>query len=95
MVGAVIPPRRSLRILLTGAVLIAAVWLLHPLGAPPLYDGAAGPNEAYRYLNPPAGHTQQGPPTSASTNLAVSGGSSAAGYVSTSEAPPQAQFLVG
>jgi len=93
----VTPPLRlpAGRVLAAGAALIALAWVLMPAPSPPLYDGLSGPAEAYRYLNPPAGSQSTPPPSSANTTLAVSGGSNAAGFLSTSEQPPQAQFLVG
>lgn len=69
-------------------------WLVAPLASPPLYDSIAGAAEPYRYLTPVQGHSQAGPPTSATATLGVSGGSSQAGYIATTEAPPQAQFIV-
>lgn len=86
--------RRALRVLLAGAALVGLAWLVAPVPSPPLYDGLIGQAESYRYLTPPPGHNQAGPPTSASTSLAVSGGSSQAGYIATTEMPPQAQLIV-
>lgn len=88
-------PPHSLRVLLAGGALLALAWALAPAPSPPLYDGLSGPSEAYRYLNPPPGSQSTQAPTSASTTLSVTGGVSAAGFLSTSEQPPQAQFLVG
>jgi hypothetical protein len=84
------------RAMLAGGAGLAAVWLLLPASpAPPLYDGLTGPAEAYRYLNPPPGSSQTGPPGSASRQIDVAGGSSSAAFLATDEQPPQAQFLVG
>jgi hypothetical protein len=90
------PRRRALHVLVAGVALTGAAWTLAPASSPPpLYDGLTGPAEAYRYLNPPPGTAATAAPTSGSTSLAVANGSSAAGYLQTSEQPPQAQFLAG
>lgn len=89
------PRRRALHVLLAGAALTGAAWTVAPAPSPPLYDGLTGPAESYRYLSPPPGTAATAAPTSGSTTLAVSNGTSAAGYLQTSEQPPQAQFLVG
>ncbi len=81
------------RVLVAGAVLLAAAWALAPAPSPPLYDGLQGPAQAYLYLQPPAGYHQSGQPSGASGNLTVSNGSSGAGFINTSETPPQAQVL--
>lgn len=92
MVAALTPSRR---VLLAGAALVAAAWVVTRPPSPPLYDGIIGPAEPYRYLNPPPGATTHGQPSSASTTVAVSSSGSAAGFLNTSEQPPQVQFLVG
>jgi len=87
--------RSARRVLLAGAAMLAATWIVAAPPTPPLYDGLTGPAEAYRYLNPPPGSQGTQPPTSASNTFAVTNGANAAGFLSTSEQPPQAQFLVG
>lgn len=81
------------RVLVAGVVLLGAAWALAPAPSPPLYDGLAGPAQAYLYLQPPAGYHQTATPGSAGHDLPVSGGSSGAGFVNTTETPPQAQVL--
>jgi hypothetical protein len=86
-------PGAATRTLLAGALLLGAVWAVLPAPSPPLYDGLAGPAQAYLYLDPPPGYHQTGQPAPASHPLTLTGGSSAAGFVNTVETPPQAQVL--
>jgi len=81
------------RVLLAGAALVGAAWLLAPVASPPLYDGAIGPAQAYLYLQPPAGYHQTGAPQGAGRDLPIAAASSGAGFVNTAETPPQAQVL--
>ena len=87
--------RASRRVLIAGAALLAAAWLVARPPTPPLYDGLIGPAEDYRYLDPPPGAKTTAPPSSGSTTLTVSSSGTAAGFLNTSEQPPQVQFLVG
>jgi hypothetical protein len=81
------------RVLVAGVMLLAAVWALSPAPSPPLYDGVQGPAQSYLYLQPPAGYHQAGPPGDASRSLPIQNGTSGAGFVNTTETPPQAQVL--
>jgi hypothetical protein len=81
------------RVLVAGIVLLAAAWALSPAPSPPLYDGLQGPAQAYLYLQPPAGYHQTGQPGDAARSLPIQNGTSGAGFVNTSETPPQAQVL--
>lgn len=83
------------RVLLAGAALAGVAWLLAPSPVPPLYDGLAGPSEAYRYVSPPPGYQSTPPPSSASKQLTVSAEVVPAAFVATEEQPPQAQLLIG
>jgi len=87
--------RSARRVLLAGAAMLAATWIVAAPPTPPLYDGLTGPAEAYRYLNPPSGYQHTDPPSSASHTLTVSNGTVPAGFIATDEQPPQAQLLVG
>jgi hypothetical protein len=93
-VSAAVSRQVATRVLLAGGALIAAVWALAPAPSPPLYDGLSGPAEAYRYLNPPQGAQQTQPPSSATKTLSLTGGRTGAGFLTTEEQSPQAQFLV-
>jgi hypothetical protein len=81
------------RVLVAGVVLLGAAWALTPAPSPPLYDGVQGPAQSYLYLQPPAGYHQAGPPGDASRSLPIQNGTSGAGFVNTTETPPQAQVL--
>lgn len=81
------------RVLVAGLVLLGAAWALAPAPSPPLYDGLAGPAQAYLYLQPPPGYHQTATPGGAGHDLPVSAGSSGPGFVNTAETPPQAQVL--
>ncbi len=81
------------RVLVAGLVLLGAAWVLAAAPSPPLYDGLQGPAQAYLYVQPPAGYHQSAQPSGANGNLTVSNGSSGAGFINTSETPPQAQVL--
>jgi len=86
---------RAVRVLAAGAALIGVAWVLSPVPSLPLYDGLAGPAEAYRYLNPPPGTASTPAPGSATKDVPTSGGTIAAAFVTTEEQPPQVQVLIG
>jgi hypothetical protein len=86
---------RAVRVLAAGAALIGVAWVVSPVLSPPLYDGLAGPAEAYRYLNPRPGTASTPAPGSATKDAPASGGTIAAAFVTTDEQPPQVQVLIG
>lgn len=86
--------RRATRVLLAAAALVGIAWWVSPVASPPIYDSLGGPADPYRYLNPPPGNSH-GSPSSAKQDAAVSGGTIAATFISTTEAPPQVQVLIG
>ncbi|TMC48816.1 MAG: hypothetical protein E6J14_10200 [Chloroflexi bacterium] len=82
---------RQCRLLFLGAgvLLLAAVWLLLPRTAPPLYDSAPAPADPYRFL------TSSPPAAVAAKDVPVTGASSPPFIAGSDENPPQAQILVG
>jgi hypothetical protein len=63
-------------------------------GAVPMYDGIGNPDEPYRYVQPPAGYRVTKPPTTATAELSVRNGHSAAAQINTAEFGPQLALLV-
>lgn len=87
--------RRAAAILLAGAMLLGAVWILAAPAGPPLYDGVGFPDEPYRYVAPPAGAKPTKPPTSVRLGVDVHSGHSVAAEISTGEQTAQAAAFVG
>jgi hypothetical protein len=78
-------------LLLLGLAVVAAVRIVAPQGAPPLYDSFVLPSP-YIYLHPSPG--QQGAPTSASDTVPYTGQDVGPLVLATRENPPQAQLIV-
>jgi hypothetical protein len=76
------------RWLLAAAAALIAAWMLAPSGVP-IYDGLQNPDEPYRWVSPPAGSKQNGPPTSATATVAVRNGLNNAAYANSHESGPQ------
>ena len=71
--------------------------LLRLLGAstlPAVYDGLPLPADPYRYVDPPAGVHNPGPPFSAHTTFQLVGGGNPAIDLGTGEFPPQAELAL-
>jgi hypothetical protein len=82
---------RARRFLLFGSALLAAIWSLWPTPLTPLYDGLPLPADRYRYLDPPPGVRNGGPPLSAAVSTQLVGGGMTAVDLPTGERPPQAE----
>jgi hypothetical protein len=83
--------RRGVALLVLGGILVAIAQVLG-LGGPPVYDGLPVPADPYRYLDPPAGVKNPGPPLSAHVNIDLIGGGNSAIDLPTGEFPPQAEL---
>src|SRR3954452_16580810 len=83
-------PRRATAVLLLSAVAFALVRLVSP-AAPPVYDGLPVPADRYRYLDPPPGVRNGGPPLSAHVTIQLIGGGNSPIDLPTAEQPPQAE----
>jgi hypothetical protein len=82
-------------ILLVAGILLLAVWFASPtVVAPPLYDGLQLPPQPYRYLNPPAGARNPGPPSRGHLRVTLSGPSISFQDIATLETPPQARLVL-
>jgi hypothetical protein len=88
---AAMPGRGGAAFLLAGG-LLAAVLQGFGLGGRPVYDGLPVPADPYRYLVPPAGVTNPGPPLSAHVTIDLVGGGNSAIDLPTGEFPPQAEL---
>jgi hypothetical protein len=85
--------REGAIVLFVAGFLLAGAWLTSSARLP-LYDGIRLPAQPYRYLQPPAGIQNPGPPTSGSATFDVSNGRWTSQYVSTKERPPQAEVIL-
>jgi hypothetical protein len=79
------------RWLLLGVTLLGGAWVLTP-AATPLYDGLPVPADRYRYLEPPPGVRNGGPPLSAHATIQLIGGGNSPIDLPTAERPPQAEL---
>lgn len=85
---------RLVRWVVVAVAALAAVWLVAP-AAVPIYDGPGFPDEAYRWVQAPAGAKQTPAPTAAKASITVGAdGLSAAGYSNSSERGPQVVLYV-
>src|SRR3954454_4461332 len=83
----------ALRWLLVSLTLIGTVWALTPT-VPPIYDGLPVPADRYRYLDPPPGVRNGGPPLSAHVTIQLIGGGNSPIDLPTAEQPPQAELEI-
>jgi hypothetical protein len=95
VVAAVTAHRPAVRVLLLAVLALAAVVLVRPPHAPPLYDGLGFPDEPYRWVVPPPGadRTPQAA-TPAVATLPVEGGTTGAGQGLSGEQGPQIALAV-
>lgn len=85
------PLRRGAAFLLLGG-LFAALAQVFGLGGPPVYDGLPVPADPYRYVDPPAGVKNPGPPLDAHVSITLIGGGNSPIDLPTGEFPPQAEL---
>lgn len=79
--------------LVVAAFLLVLAWSTS-IARLPLYDGIQLPAQPYRYLNPPRGVHNPGPPTSTSQSFGVSTGKWLYQAINTSERPPQCGVIL-
>jgi hypothetical protein len=79
--------------LLVAVLLLVAAWSVSVVRLP-LYDGIQLPAQPYRYLHPPPGVKNPGPPRSASQTFNVANGKWVYQIVNTPERPPQAGIIL-
>lgn len=77
--------------LLVGLVLTGLTPLVVP-SAVPVYDGLPVPADRYRYVDPPPGYPNPGPPLSAHVGIRLVGGGNPPIDLPTAEVPPQAEL---
>lgn len=87
------PPKRwpGAAFLLVGAVLAGALQMGGG-GGPSVYDGLPLPADRYRYLDPPPGVRNGGPPLAAHVTIQLVGGGNSPIDLATAERPPQAEL---
>jgi hypothetical protein len=83
--------RRGVAYLLLGGVLATLAQVIG-FGGMPVYDGLPVPADRYRYVDPPPGVRNGGPPLSAHVTIQLIGGGNSAIDLPTGEFPPQAEL---
>ncbi len=74
--------------------LLALAWLVNPARIAPLYDGLGFPDEAYRFVAPPAGYRSTAPPSAATLTAALAGKRGSIFDIASKEVGPQVELFV-
>lgn len=87
-------PNPAGRLIATALALLALAWLVNPTRIAPLYDGLGFPDEAYRFVAPPAGYRSTAPPSSATLTTALAGKRGSIFDIASKEVGPQVELFV-
>lgn len=87
-------PSRAARLIATAVALLALAWLVNPARTAPLYDGLGFPDEAYRFVDPPAGYRTTAPPSAAALMIGLAGNRGSIFDVASKEVGPQVELFV-